>query len=137
MVQMAPEFSHRSEKFMLDPSASADPKVLDLAHLASYTIGNRGLEEELLRLFRAQLRAQVAAIAEAADEEAWMFATHTLKGVAQSIGAWAIAETAEGLEQLGHAGDVGSRDRLLAMLAAQVATCEREIDRIIGLPPSS
>jgi HPt (histidine-containing phosphotransfer) domain-containing protein len=137
MVQMAPEFSRRSEDFTPDPDARADPKVLDLAHLARYTIGNRELEEELLRLFRSQLRAQVAAIAEAPDEEAWTFATHTLKGVAQSIGAWAIAETAERLELLGYAGDVGSRDRLLATLEAQIATCEREIDRIIGLPPTS
>jgi HPt (histidine-containing phosphotransfer) domain-containing protein len=137
MVQMAPEFSRRSEIFGPDSDSGADPQMLDLAHLARYTIGNRKLEEELLRLFRAQLRAQVAAIAVAADEEAWTFATHTLKGVAQSIGAWAIAETAEGLELLGHAGDVGSRDRLLAMLKAQIATCEREIDRIIGLPPTS
>jgi HPt (histidine-containing phosphotransfer) domain-containing protein len=137
MVQMAPEFSRRSENFTPAPDAGAGPKVLDLAHLARYTIGNRELEVELLGLFRAQLRAQVAAIAEATDEEAWTFATHTLKGVAQSIGAWAIAETAEGLEQLGHAGNVGSRGRLVASLEAQIATCEREIDRIIGRPPTS
>jgi HPt (histidine-containing phosphotransfer) domain-containing protein len=134
MVPMAPEFSRRFKKFNSDPAA--DPKVLDLAHLARYTIGNRELEEELLRLFRAQLRAQATAILEAKTGEAWRFATHTLKGVARSIGAVAIAETAERLEQFGHAGDVGKRNRLLETLEARIAACEREIERIIGSPPT-
>ena len=127
---MAPEFS-RSEKHNRDTPATADPDVLDLAHLARYTVGNRELEEELLRLFRAQMRTQSTAIADATDAEQWRFATHTLKGVARSIGAWAIADTAERLEQ--H-DDRAGRARLLETLHRQVAACEDEIDRIIGLP---
>jgi HPt (histidine-containing phosphotransfer) domain-containing protein len=130
---MAPEFSCRRDKLDRESLAAADPEVLDLAHLARYTVGNRELEEELLRIFRVQLRTQATAIAEAVGAEAWRFATHTLKGVARSIGAGAIAETAERLEQLGHAGD---RGRLLETLEAQIVACEREIDRIIGLPPA-
>lgn len=133
---MAPEFSRRQEKISCgspapgdSPAAAADPGVLDLAHLARYTAGNRELEEELLKLFRSQIRAQVTYIAEATDRESWRFATHTLKGVARSIGAGAIADTAAQLEQLGHTGD--SRE-LLTTLAAQIAECEREIERIIG-----
>jgi HPt (histidine-containing phosphotransfer) domain-containing protein len=111
--------------------------VLDLAHLARYTMGNRDLERELLRLFRTQIRAQVTGVAQARDApdpdgQAWRFATHTLKGVARSIGAWAIADTAEKLEQLGHDGDRGAYGRLMVALAAQIAACEREIARIVG-----
>lgn len=130
---MAPEFSRRRETSIRYSAAAADPRVLDLAHLARYTVGNREFEEELLRLFRSQLLAQVTAIAKAVDADQWRFATHTLKGVARSLGAWSIADTAERLEQLGHGGDCC---RLLEELAAEIAACEHEIDRIIGLPPT-
>lgn len=116
-----------------DAESGADPEVLDLDHLARYTMGNRDLERELLRLFRAQIRAQVTGLAEARDAQDWRFATHTLKGVARSIGAWAIADTAEKLEQIGHGGDDrGVYARLMVDLAARVAACEREIARIVG-----
>jgi HPt (histidine-containing phosphotransfer) domain-containing protein len=141
---MAPQTSRRREKFGPEPGCApesrpesssesgASPAVLDLDHLARYTVGNRELEQELLRLFRAQLRAQVTGVAQASDADDWRFATHTLKGVARSIGAWAIADTAEKLEQLGHAGDRAEYGRLMVTLAAQIAACEREIERIVG-----
>ena len=129
---MAPDLSRRREKTVCNRAAAAEPTVLDLDHLARYTVGNRALEEELLRLFRAQMRTQVTAIAGAADAEAWRFATHTLKGVARSLGAGAIADTAAALERLGH-GPEGERfARLLRLLDDQVEACEREIDSLIG-----
>jgi HPt (histidine-containing phosphotransfer) domain-containing protein len=105
--------------------------VLDLEHLGQYTIGNRELEEELLRLFRSQLRTQSRIIAETTDAEAWRFATHTLKGVSRAIGAWAIADTAEQLEHLGQARDSDLRRRLLNALEGQIVACEREIARAV------
>lgn len=138
---MAPEHSLRREKLVHEPEtdteSGAGPEVLDLDHLARYTMGNSELERELLRLFRTQLRAQVTGVAQAreapvSDGRDWRFATHTLKGVARSIGAWAIADTAEKLEQLGHDGNRGVYGRLMVVLAAQVAACEREIARIVG-----
>ncbi|HUE45926.1 MAG TPA: Hpt domain-containing protein [Aestuariivirgaceae bacterium] len=119
------------------PELGAGPEVLDLDHLARYTMGNRELERELLRLFRTQLRAQVTGVAQARDAshpdgKDWRFATHTLKGVARSIGAWAIADIAEKLERLGHDGDRGDYGRLMVALAARIAACEREIARIVG-----
>ena len=133
---MAPQFSRRNKTCDHPRLATADPKVLDLAHLARYTVGNRELEVELLRLFRSQLRDQASAIRNAMDAETWKFATHTLKGVALSIGAWSIAETAERLEQFGHAGEVSERRRLLEALEVHTVACEREIDRIIEVPPA-
>jgi HPt (histidine-containing phosphotransfer) domain-containing protein len=142
---MAPEHSLRREKVVHEPEpapepvtesvpeSGAGPEVLDLDHLARYTMGNRELERELLRLFRTQLRAQMTGVALARDAQDWRFATHTLKGVARSIGAWAIADTAEKLEQIGHDGDdSGVYGRLMVDLAARIAACEREIARIVG-----
>ena len=153
---MAPEYSLRRKNSVHEPepapelapepdaepdaessaNASADSgagrDVLDLDHLSRYTMGNRELERELLRLFRSQLRAQVTGVAQARNAQDWRFATHTLKGVARSIGAWAIADSAEKLEQLGHDGDRGDYGRLMVALATQIAACEREIARIVG-----
>lgn len=129
---MAPEFSPQREKTVCNRTVAAEPAVLDLAHLARYTVGNRELEEELLRLFRAQMRTQVTAIAEAVDAEAWRFATHTLKGVARSLGAGSIADTAAALEKLGYGADGDRSAALLEALHGQVEACEREIDRLIG-----
>lgn len=111
-----------------------DPQVLDLAFLSRYSMGNADLEAELLGLFRAQLRIQSAAIAGAADAEAWKFATHTLKGAARAMGAWLVAGIAERLEEIGPGAADGERRRLLSDLHRQIDACEREIDRLITSP---
>lgn len=75
--------------------------ILDMEHLAQYTATNPGLEAELLGLFQAQSRVQLQELARAAaemDVPAWKFALHTLKGMARSLGAFAVAEAADALE---------------------------------------
>ena len=105
-----------------------DPDVLDLAHLSRYSMGDRALEAELLTLFRTQVRLQADAIAVSEDGESWKFATHTLKGVARSLGAWRIARTAAALETLGFDGDPAERALLIGELSRQIAECEAAID---------
>jgi HPt (histidine-containing phosphotransfer) domain-containing protein len=105
-----------------------DPEVLDLAHLSRYSMGDRALEAELLSLFRAQVRIQASAIALADGAESWKFATHTLKGVARTIGAWRIARTATALETLGFDGPPEERTALMSQLEEQIAECEAAID---------
>lgn len=105
-----------------------DPDILDLAHLSRYSMGDRALEAELLALFRTQVHLQADAITLAADEESWKFATHTLKGVARSLGAWRIARIAAALESLGFEGDMGERALLLGQLAQHISECEAAID---------
>lgn len=108
--------------------AKPDPDILDLAHLARYSMGDRALEAELLTLFRTQVRLQADAISVAEDAESWKFATHTLKGVARSLGAWRIARTAAALESLGFEGDAGERAQLIGELSRHIAECEAAID---------
>jgi len=105
-----------------------DPDILDLAHLSRYSMGDRALEAELLALFRTQMHLQADAITLAADEESWKFATHTLKGVARSLGAWRIARIAAALESLGFEGDMGERALLLGQLTQHISECEAAID---------
>ncbi len=88
---------------MSQPCAEERPTFsapIEIDRLAQNTAGNRKLERELLALFRAQTGAYLAALENAADDERWHLAAHTLKGAAQAVGAMRIAALAEEAEQL-------------------------------------
>jgi chemotaxis protein histidine kinase CheA len=74
------------------------PGVIDEDHLGQMTFGDRGLEREVLEIFRRQAAIMLARIggSEPATASA---AVHTLKGSARGIGAWRVARAAERLEQ--------------------------------------
>lgn len=58
-------------------------RPLDLVHLAKYTFGDRGLECELLGLFRSQAGIYVSRLETAANAKEWRDAAHSLKGSAR------------------------------------------------------
>lgn len=97
-----------------------------MEHLAQYTGRNPVLELELFGLFRAQTRIQLEELERAVmenDAAAWRFTLHTLKGMANLMGAFGVAEAARKLEET---------DPLVADLShlqSQLACCEREIAR--------
>lgn len=75
--------------------------LFDAAHLARYTGGDAALKAELLGLMCAQARRCLALMADAADQDAWLNATHTLKGAARGVGAFALGDACEAVETLG------------------------------------
>jgi HPt (histidine-containing phosphotransfer) domain-containing protein len=82
---------------------SADA-VIDLEHLARYTGGDVALNAEILRLFETQtseLVASLRTILDARDEKSWKEVTHTIKGAARGVGAFAMADAAAQCELLG------------------------------------
>ena len=109
-----------------------EDRPVDLVHLARYTMGNRSLEREVLRLFCCQSELYVERLRDAEDSAAWQEAAHTLKGSARGIGAWKVAEFAEKAEIFAqeHRGDdaVASVDAV----AEQVAEANRFIRHILG-----
>ncbi len=74
--------------------------AIDFQHLDQYTLGDEGLQNELLNLFSQQLEAQSAELLSCADAESWRRAAHTLKGAARAVGAFHVADAAERLEAL-------------------------------------
>lgn len=68
-------------------------RPIDLAHLARQTMGDRGLEQEVLSLFVQQVRQAGDRIANAAPDECRQL-THSLIGSARGVGAFAIADCA-------------------------------------------
>ncbi|HTP75872.1 MAG TPA: Hpt domain-containing protein [Rhizomicrobium sp.] len=89
--------------------------VIDMDHLARYTGGDATLNAEILRLFEAQaneLVGKLRAILEARDAKSWKEVTHTIKGAARGVGAFALADAAAACEKL-DVGDPGTASRAI------------------------
>lgn len=71
---------------------------VDLKHLRRYTLGDAGLEREILDLFLDQLPQTIGTLAGAVNQKEWKIAAHTLKGSGRAVGAWRIARIAEQAE---------------------------------------
>jgi HPt (histidine-containing phosphotransfer) domain-containing protein len=101
------------------PVAGAQAPIIDLVHLSRQTLGDAGLENELLRLFFVQAQQYAAWLEESfAPDDVLKRAdlTHRLKGSARAIGAFPLAAAAEAYEDALRAGaeDVASKARRLA-----------------------
>jgi HPt (histidine-containing phosphotransfer) domain-containing protein len=89
---------------------------IDLAHLRRYTMGDSGLELEILGLFADQLPITIGALLNAPSEKDWAMAAHTLKGSARAVGAWPLATLAEGAERLHGLPDADVRHAVVRRL---------------------
>lgn len=69
-----------------------------MVHLAKQTLGDRGLELEVLRMFDATVRSYFSRIEESTSVEELARHLHTLKGAAAGIGAVAIRDLAAAAE---------------------------------------
>jgi HPt (histidine-containing phosphotransfer) domain-containing protein len=92
--------------------------AIDLSHLARYTGGDRALNAEILRLFDGQVSemvGQLLGILEQRDSRKWREVTHTIKGAARGVGAFAMGEAAADAEPV----DPGTQpDRAVEVIEA-------------------
>ena len=91
---------------------------VDLDHLARYTGGDRTLNAEILKLFDGQVSemvGQLLGILEQRDARKWREVTHTIKGAARGVGAFAMGEAAAAAEPVDPAI---SQDRAVEVIAA-------------------
>jgi HPt (histidine-containing phosphotransfer) domain-containing protein len=100
--------------WMPSPPLVPDDDPIDIAHLKRMTLGNASLEREVLAMFAAQSVRLIDALAGLPSDAAAL--THTLKGSARAIGAFQVAEAAEGLEAA-----VGGGEPSAALTALQQA----------------
>ena len=78
--------------------------VIDMEHLARYTGGDAKLDAEILRLFDAQAIGLVDRLREVlatGDAKSWREITHSIKGAARGVGAFALADAAALCENVG------------------------------------
>jgi hypothetical protein len=79
------------------PPLAPVERPIDLEHLSRMTLGERSLEQEVLRLFDRQATMLLTRMRAAAPAVAAASA-HTLKGSALGIGAFGVARAAEAVE---------------------------------------
>lgn len=103
----------------------ASRPALDLVHLARQTLGDPGLEREILFLFAKQSTSLLAVLARAIRPEERRAAAHTLKGSARAIGAWRVASAAERVE-----GGTSRRD--VALLGGAVTEANALISSMLA-----
>jgi HPt (histidine-containing phosphotransfer) domain-containing protein len=108
------------------------PGAIDLQHLSRYTLGDRGLEKEILLLFLTQLPETIAALSTATSECDWKVAAHTLKGSGRAVGAWRIAGLAEDAEGLLFGINREARLDAVARIEEAVLEARAFIDAVYG-----
>jgi HPt (histidine-containing phosphotransfer) domain-containing protein len=121
-------------EWMPSPPLAPDDGPIDSAHLDRMTLGDAGLEREVLAMFSGQAVGLIDRLAteakssETRSQECLALA-HTLKGSAQAIGAFRVADAAEGLEAAIRHGDDPAQ--ALARLQDAVAEARTAIDVIL------
>jgi len=73
-------------------------RPIDMVHLSKQTLGDHGLECEVLRLFDQMARVYFGRLESSTTEADVLRHLHTLKGAASGIGAWTIADLAKAAE---------------------------------------
>jgi HPt (histidine-containing phosphotransfer) domain-containing protein len=77
-----------------------------MVHLSKQTLGDHGLECEVLRLFDQMARVYFGRLESSTTEADMLRHLHTIKGAASGVGAWAIADLAKSAEEEVRAGIV-------------------------------
>jgi hypothetical protein len=95
-------------------------------HLSRMSLGERGLEREVLELFDRQVEILLPRLQEA-EGHAVATLAHTLKGSARGIGAWRVAHAAANVERATGAGVAPA----VAALATAIAETRAEIARLL------
>lgn len=78
---------------------TAAARPVDYDHLRNQAAGNVGVMREVLGLFVTHCEQVIAELDNAQDAKAWKQWTHTLKGSARGVGAFAVAEAAAEAER--------------------------------------
>ena len=114
-------------EWMPSPPLAPDDGPIDIAHLKRMTLGDDGLEREVLAMFSAQAVRLVGSLA-AIPADATALA-HTLKGSARAIGAFGVADAATRLEAV--LAKDGDPTEALADLCDAVAQASSAVDAIL------
>ena len=78
--------------------APVEGRVIDLVHLARQTLGDPGLEQEVLRIYADASRCYCNAIKQAKTQDELRINLHSLKGASAGVGAFFVADAARAAE---------------------------------------
>lgn len=109
-----------------DNATGQDP--VDLSHLSEFTLGDRSVQNRILKTFKRQSSIDLQKLSKSKTIEDWREAAHSLKNSASGIGAWHVVRDAETALQL-------KRDQLdleiMRILVARVEEANGFIEKIL------
>jgi HPt (histidine-containing phosphotransfer) domain-containing protein len=114
---------------------SAQARPVDLVHLSRYTGGDPKLNAEILQLFAgqaAELMTKLQTVLDARDLKGWKDITHSIKGAARGIGAFAMADAAANAEPALPAPDNAAAVRALQSLKLEAEAVQLFIGAYLG-----
>jgi HPt (histidine-containing phosphotransfer) domain-containing protein len=114
-------------EWMPSPPLAPDDGPIDFEHLKRMTLGDAGLEHEVLAMFAAQ-SAKLSGTLASLPADAGALA-HTLKGSARAIGAFGVADAAARLEAVLASG--ADPSNLLTELGDAVALARTAIEAVL------
>jgi len=97
-------------------------RPIDLVHLARQCLGDEGLEQEILRLFKTTMGVYQTRLSAASTPDELKLCLHSIKGAASGVGAWTIADIAKTLE-----ADLAAEQPLNAEHLADLAMAIEEV----------
>jgi HPt (histidine-containing phosphotransfer) domain-containing protein len=112
---------------MPSPPLAPDDGPIDVEHLRRMTLGDAGLELEVLAMFAAQSAELIGRLAGRPSDAGAL--AHTLKGSARAIGAFGVADAAARLEAALASG--GDPSDVLAELGEAVALARMAIEAVL------
>jgi len=114
-------------EWMPSPPLVPGDGPIDFDHLARMTLGDAGIEREVLVMFNVQSARLVHTLAGKPSDAGTLL--HTLKGSARAIGAFAVADAADRLEAVVARGS--DRSAAFAELGVAVAEAQAAIEAIL------
>jgi len=120
------DLSTRNAERIAAPPLAPVNIAIDLVHLSRMSLGERELEREVLVLFDHQAGMLLTRMRGVGRAEIAAFA-HTLKGSARGIGAWSVAEAAEGMERAASDASDAVLARAFDRLEATIQEVQAEI----------
>lgn len=94
------------------PKDTPKGRIIDLVFLARQTLGDPGLEQEVLRIFAAAIESYGAGVRDSSVSDELKINLHSLKGASAGVGAFGLASIARAAEgELRESGDVSSEMR--------------------------
>lgn len=120
----------RNEQGVASPAGNpaSYERPIDLVHLARQTLGDRGLEQEILSLYWKQARSLLARIEETVNQRERCDFAHTLKGSSRAVGAWQVAMAAEAVEIVAPGQDTEAARAIAALKTCVAAACDTIAD---------
>ena len=110
---------------------ASSPTPIDMVHLEQQSLGDPGLQEEVLRLYSQMSGVYLSRIEDSSSPDDLVRNLHTLKSAAAGIGAWQVRDLAKHAEDSLREGHSVNPQHIEA-IATAVAECQDFIAQLVA-----